>query len=215
MLGRLTRSWLLERGEASWRGGVAVSQPLQSAQRARSCAVHLLSVPCALLQQQRPRECRPSAGRAISSRASPASSSPRAGALGCAIVSIVGSVADLGTEERARGVDELAADDDDLLAVEELLRHDRGKATKEVALAIDHDRCGRLERHLVGAERVVEGASRRGGQGGRSTVVEGARGTGTGASGGARGGAGKGQLGVCCGQWCSRAARTRRTALAA
>lgn len=45
----------------------------------------------------------------------------------------------LSAEELARDVEGLAADDDDLLAVEELLGDDAGQAAKQVALAIDHD----------------------------------------------------------------------------
>ena len=43
----------------------------------------------------------------------------------------------LGAEELARDVQGLAADDDDLLAVEELLGDDAGQAAEQVALAID------------------------------------------------------------------------------
>lgn len=45
----------------------------------------------------------------------------------------------LGAEELAGDVEGLAADDNDLLAVEELLSNDGGQATKEVALAINDD----------------------------------------------------------------------------
>ena len=45
----------------------------------------------------------------------------------------------LRAEELARDVEGLAADDNDLLAVEELLGDDAGQAAKQVALAIDHD----------------------------------------------------------------------------
>lgn len=45
----------------------------------------------------------------------------------------------LGAEELARDVERLAADNDDLLAVKELLGHDTSEATKKVALAIDDD----------------------------------------------------------------------------
>lgn len=48
-------------------------------------------------------------------------------------------VLELGAEELARDVEGLAADDNDLLAVEELLGDDAGEATKEVALAVDDD----------------------------------------------------------------------------
>lgn len=43
----------------------------------------------------------------------------------------------LGAEEFAGDVEGLGADHNDLLAVEELLGHDTGEATKEVALAVD------------------------------------------------------------------------------
>jgi len=43
----------------------------------------------------------------------------------------------LGAEEGSRGVDELAADDNDLLAVEDLLGDDRGQPSEEVALAVN------------------------------------------------------------------------------
>lgn len=45
----------------------------------------------------------------------------------------------LRAEELAGDVESLAADNDDLLAVEELLGDDAGQAAKQVALAIDHD----------------------------------------------------------------------------
>ena len=45
----------------------------------------------------------------------------------------------LRAEELARDVEGLAADDNDLLAVKELLGDDAGQAAKQVALAIDHD----------------------------------------------------------------------------
>lgn len=45
----------------------------------------------------------------------------------------------LGTEELARDVEGLGADNDDLLAVEKLLGDDGGKTTKEMALAVDDD----------------------------------------------------------------------------
>ncbi len=45
----------------------------------------------------------------------------------------------LRAEEFAGDVEGLAADDDDLLAVEELLGDDAGEATEEVALAVDDD----------------------------------------------------------------------------
>lgn len=45
----------------------------------------------------------------------------------------------LRTEELARDVEGLAADHNDLLAVEKLLGNNAGKTTKEVALAIDDD----------------------------------------------------------------------------
>ena len=40
-------------------------------------------------------------------------------------------------EEAARNVDLLAPDDDNLLAVENLLRDNRSEATKKMALAVD------------------------------------------------------------------------------
>lgn len=43
----------------------------------------------------------------------------------------------LSAEELARDVEGLGADHNDLLTVEELLGHDTGEATKEVALAVD------------------------------------------------------------------------------
>ena len=43
----------------------------------------------------------------------------------------------LGAEEGARGVDELAADDNDLLTVEDLLGDDRSQPSEEVALAVN------------------------------------------------------------------------------
>lgn len=48
----------------------------------------------------------------------------------------------LGAEELARDVERLAADNDNLLAVEELLRDDASKAAKQVTLAIDDDLLG-------------------------------------------------------------------------
>jgi hypothetical protein len=61
----------------------------------------------------------------------------------------VGVVLELGAEELARDVESLGADNDDLLAVEELLRNDAGEAAQKVALAIDDDE--RLKgRHLDG-----------------------------------------------------------------
>lgn len=45
----------------------------------------------------------------------------------------------LSAEEFAGDVEGLGADDDDLLAVEELLGNDRGQATEEVALAVNDD----------------------------------------------------------------------------
>ena len=45
----------------------------------------------------------------------------------------------LSAEELARDVDSLAADDDNLLAVQELLGHDRGQTAKQVALAVDNN----------------------------------------------------------------------------
>lgn len=43
----------------------------------------------------------------------------------------------LGAEELSRDVEGLAANDDDLLAVQKLLGDDRSETTEEVALAID------------------------------------------------------------------------------
>jgi hypothetical protein len=43
----------------------------------------------------------------------------------------------LSAEELAGDVEGFAADDNDLLAVEELLGHSRGETTEEVALAVD------------------------------------------------------------------------------
>lgn len=43
----------------------------------------------------------------------------------------------LSAEELARDVEGLAADDNDLLAVEELLGNDAGEAAQKVALAVD------------------------------------------------------------------------------
>lgn len=45
----------------------------------------------------------------------------------------------LRAEELARDVQSLAADNDNLLAVEELLGNDAGQTAQQVALAIDHD----------------------------------------------------------------------------
>lgn len=45
----------------------------------------------------------------------------------------------LSAEELARDVEGLAADDNDLLAVEELLGNNGGEATEKVALAVDDD----------------------------------------------------------------------------
>lgn len=45
----------------------------------------------------------------------------------------------LSAEELSRDVEGLAANDNDLLALEELLSNGRGEATEEVALAIDGD----------------------------------------------------------------------------
>ena len=42
-------------------------------------------------------------------------------------------------EEFARDVESFASDDDDLLAVQQLLRHSTGQATQEMSLAIDDD----------------------------------------------------------------------------
>lgn len=42
-------------------------------------------------------------------------------------------------EEFARDVKSFAADDDDLLAVQQLLRHSTGQATQQMPLAIDDD----------------------------------------------------------------------------
>lgn len=68
----------------------------------------------------------------------------------------VGMVLELGAEELARDVESLAADNNDLLAVEELLGDDAGKTTKQMALAIDHDH--RLEgRHLSASDWGKEG----------------------------------------------------------
>ena len=50
----------------------------------------------------------------------------------------------LRSEEFARDIEGLSADNDDLLAIEELLGSDTGEATKQVALAIDHD-LGKLQ----------------------------------------------------------------------
>lgn len=45
----------------------------------------------------------------------------------------------LGAEELSRDVDGLAADDDNLLAVQELLGDSAGQATEQVSLAVDND----------------------------------------------------------------------------
>lgn len=50
-----------------------------------------------------------------------------------------GNVRTLRAEELAGDVEGLAADHNDLLAVEELLGDDAGKATEEVALAVNDD----------------------------------------------------------------------------
>lgn len=54
-------------------------------------------------------------------------------------LSQVGMVLELRSEELARDVEGLAADDDDLLATEQLLGDDGCKTTQKVALAIDDD----------------------------------------------------------------------------
>ena len=54
-------------------------------------------------------------------------------------VLVGGRARTLSPEELARDVEGLASHDDDLLAVQELLGHDRGEAAKEMALAIDDD----------------------------------------------------------------------------
>lgn len=51
----------------------------------------------------------------------------------------VGVKRTLSAEELAGDVESLAADNNDLLAIEELLGDDAGEATKEMALAIDDD----------------------------------------------------------------------------
>lgn len=51
----------------------------------------------------------------------------------------IGNVRTLRAEELAGNVEGLAADHNDLLAVEELLGDDAGKATEEVALAVNDD----------------------------------------------------------------------------
>lgn len=51
----------------------------------------------------------------------------------------IGNVRTLRAEELAGDVEGLAADHNDLLAVEELLGDDAGKATEEVALAVNDD----------------------------------------------------------------------------
>jgi hypothetical protein len=45
----------------------------------------------------------------------------------------------LSAEELSRDVESLAADNDNLLAVEELLGHDGGQTAKEMALAVNDD----------------------------------------------------------------------------
>lgn len=49
----------------------------------------------------------------------------------------------LRSEELARDVEGLAADNDDLLTAQELLSNDGRKTTKEVTLAIDDNLCER------------------------------------------------------------------------
>jgi len=56
----------------------------------------------------------------------------------------IGMVLELSAEELARDVEGFAADDNDLLTVEELLGDNAGKTTKEVALAVNDN--NRLER---------------------------------------------------------------------
>jgi len=202
--------------EHSGSAAGAVSRPpdgLRALLRSRSCTSCAAIPSCIHLQRPRPTWPSPLAVRAISSTACPGPASPRARSPRAAVCRQEGAVADLGTEERARSVDELAADDDDLLAVEELLRHDRGKATKEVALAIDHDRCGRLERHLgaqgARASRCVEAGGRRRGEGeehGRRMRAGGTR---------ARGGSGRVSSASVWVHGCSSAAGMERTAIAA
>lgn len=45
----------------------------------------------------------------------------------------------LGAEELSRDVEGLAADDDNLLAIEELLGHGRGETTEKVSLAVNNN----------------------------------------------------------------------------
>lgn len=51
----------------------------------------------------------------------------------------VGEEHTLSTEELARDVQGLGANDDDLLTLKELLGHDTGQTAKEMALAVDDD----------------------------------------------------------------------------
>ena len=50
----------------------------------------------------------------------------------------------LGSEELAGDVESLAAHNDQLLAVEQLLGDGAGKATEEVPFGVNHDLCGRV-----------------------------------------------------------------------
>lgn len=51
----------------------------------------------------------------------------------------IGLLLTLRTEEFSRDVDGFAADNDDLLSVQELLGDGAGKTTKKMALAVDDD----------------------------------------------------------------------------
>lgn len=65
-----------------------------------------------------------------------------------------GLVLTLRTEELSGDVDGLAADDDDLLSVQELLGDSAGKTTKEMALAVDDDLAGNVS--LRNSRKVAE-----------------------------------------------------------
>jgi hypothetical protein len=56
----------------------------------------------------------------------------------------------LRAEEFAGDVEGFTTDDDDLLAIEELLCHDAGKATEEMALAVNDDLCDSQNFHVSG-----------------------------------------------------------------
>ena len=62
----------------------------------------------------------------------------------------------LRTEELSRDVEGLAAHNDDLLAVEQLLGHSAGQPAKEVTLAIDRDLFHRIISRLSCPTMLIE-----------------------------------------------------------